>query len=101
MMVVKHHWKSVKVKAHLNSCREFRRKMADLPSTAKFKRNTKRKWANPAPQAAPPADILCDVVSTQASKSSTIASSPLLMRFLTPTAAATVATTTRRTNNGQ
>ena len=56
-----------------------------------------RKWANPAPQAAPPADILCDVVSTQASNSTTIASSPLLMQFLTPTSAATVGTTTRRT----
>ena len=63
MMVVRHHRKSEKVKAHLNICREFRRKMADLPSidvplwvtiqgrtaAAKSKRNTKRKWANPAP----------------------------------------------------
>jgi len=30
-MVVKHHKKSEKVKAHLNSCSEFRRSMADLP----------------------------------------------------------------------
>ncbi|KAI2510962.1 transposase [Fragilaria crotonensis] len=109
MMIVKHHRKSEKVKAHLNSCREFHRKMADLPSidvpswvtiqgrAAAAKSSTKRKWTNPAPQTAPPADTLYDVASTQASNSSTIASSPFPMRSLTkiPTAAAAsiVATT--------
>ena len=104
-MVVKHHKKSEKVIGHLNICREFRGKMANLPSidipswvtiqgrhatpaggrTATTNKSTKRK----ATQEPRQADTLHDgVSSTQASiSSSTIAtSSPLFsLARLTPT----------------
>ena len=92
-MMVKHQKKSEKVKAHLNSCSEFCRSIADLPSsnipswvtiqgrasTKNALKNAKRKLESSFPRGL----LHTSTASIQASNSS-IASSPMLTQFSTP-----------------